>query len=368
MKIIEIIYSLGNGGAEKFVVELSNELAKKNEVKLCSVKPVEEWMLPPRKLSSAVDLIEIDHDKKYSFNLFHELFRLVKKTKPDVVHVHSSILVLYFYFFSLFFKKTLFLQTVHSTLTPAYAKLFRFLSLFRFINRGFLNVCISKSIFEQYSSAFPKLRFVHIDNGIERVALTDKFELTKNEIAGLKKDKSIKVFIAIGNYSVFKNFTMLAEVFKEFEKTGFPAILIMLGGGRSGDQKNYAEVEQIKGENTFQLGLKDNVADYLHCSNALILSSTKEGMPLVVLEAISLGLPVISTPAGGIVDIIEPGVNGIIAKGYEKAAMIEAINSFMSMTDHQVREIRENNMKKFNARFSIAGCANNYLQLAYTVH
>jgi glycosyltransferase involved in cell wall biosynthesis len=365
MVILQVIHTLGNGGAEKFAVELSNELAKTNKVLLCSVKPVEEWMLPAKRISPAVELIELDFDKKYSFILFCKMFRLVKKTKPAVVHVHSSILVIYFYSLSFFFKKTLFLQTVHNTITPAYAKLFRYLSRLRFINHGFLNVCISKSIFEQYSSAFPKLRFVHIDNGIEKFSLTEKFEMTKKEIAGLKKDKNAKVFIAIGNYSVFKNFTMLAEVFKELSATGCNAILLLLGGGGSSDQKKFAEVAQIKGENTFQLGMKDNVADYLHCSDALIVSSTKEGMPLVVLEAMSLGLPVVSTPAGGVVDIIEPGVNGIIAKGFEKKDMIETINAFLALADEQVREIGDNNLKKFTERFSIAGCANNYIQLAY---
>jgi len=365
---MQIIHTLGNGGAEKFVVELSNELAKTNEVTLCSVKPVEEWMLPPKKISSTVELIELDFEKKYSFILFSKLFRLVKKTKPDVVHVHSSILVIYFYILSLFFRKTLFLQTVHNTITPAYAKLFRFLSSFRFINHGFLNVCISKSIFEQYSSAFPKLRFVHIDNGIEKFSVTNKFEITKKEIADLKKDKNANVFIAIGNYSSFKNFTMLAEVFKELAATGCNAILLLLGGGRSGDPKNYVEVAEIKGENTFQLGMKDNVADYLHCSDALIMSSTKEGMPLVALEALSIGLPIVSTPAGGVVDMVEPGVNGIIANGFEKTDMIEAIDSFMTLPDRQIREIKENNLRKFAQQYSIALSAKKYIELAYTEH
>ncbi|HEY5498797.1 MAG TPA: glycosyltransferase [Bacteroidales bacterium] len=368
MKILNVIRSLANGGAEKFVVELSNELAKVHDVKLCSVKPVEAWMLPPKKISPAVKLIELDYEKKYSFILFCKLFRLVKKVRPDVIHVHSSILVFYFYILSIFFKKTLFLQTVHNTITPGYMKLFRFLSILRLANRDFLNVCISQSIFEQYSLAFPRLRFVHIDNGIEKLSVTEKIELTRQEITGFKKDKSTKVFTAIGNYSSFKNFIMLAEAFKELEAAGCNLILLLIGGGRSCDQKNYAEVAGIKVANTFQLGLKDNVADYLGCSDALIMSSTKEGMPLVVLEALSIGLPIVSTPAGGVMDMVEHGVNGVIANGFEKTDMIEAITAFLTLPDRQIREIKENNLKKFAERFSIAQCAHRYIETAYIGH
>lgn len=365
---MQIVHSLGNGGAEKFAVELSNELAKTNEVKLCSVKSVEAWMLPPKKIAAAVELIQLDFNKKYSIVLFCKLFRLIKKSRPDVVHVHSSILVFYFYILSLFFKKSLFLQTVHNTITPAYAKLFRFLSLFRFINHGFLNVCLSKSILEQYKSTFPKLRFVHIDNGIEKFSLTNIFETTRREIESLKKNRDTKVFTTIGNYSSFKNFTMLAKVFKELDAAGRNVILLLIGGGRSCNQKNYTEVSGIKAANTFQLGLKDNVADYLSCSDALLMSSTKEGMPLVVLEAFSIGLPIVSTPAGGVVDMVEPGVNGIIANGFEKTDMIEAINAFMTLPDRQIREIKENNLRKFAQQYSIALSAKKYIELAYTEH
>jgi glycosyltransferase involved in cell wall biosynthesis len=366
MKILQIAHSLGNGGAEKFVVELCNELAKTNEVTLCSVRPIEAWMLPPRKISSQVTMIELATVKKYSAVLFFKLFKLIRSTRPDVVHVHSSILVFYIFIISIFFRKTRFMQTIHNTITPGYAKLFDFLQRMRFVNRAFVNMCISKSIFDQYKSAYPNLNFVQIDNGIDKLSMTDKFATTKKEVEGLKKDKDSKVFTAIGNYSSFKNFSMLAEAFKELQHENINVILLMLGGGKSCDKINYEEVARIKDKNTHQLGLKDNVADYLGCSDALIMSSTKEGMPLVVLEALSVGLPVISTPAGGVVDIIENEANGIIARGFMKEDLLTAIKTFLKITEAQKQKIRENNLAKFVKNYSIKMCAGKYLESAYT--
>ena len=50
----------------------------------------------------------------------------------------------------------------------------------------------------------------------------------------------------------------------------------------------------------------ESVADYLCNSDAFFLSSTHEGMPISVIEAMSIGLPIICTPAGGLVDMVIP--------------------------------------------------------------
>ena len=104
MKIIQLIYSLGNGGAEKFVVELSNELAKNNEVILCSVKKIEDWMVPAKNIRGNVKTTIMGFNKKYSFKLLYLFFSFLKNNKPDVVHIHSSLMVFYFFLISIFYK------------------------------------------------------------------------------------------------------------------------------------------------------------------------------------------------------------------------------------------------------------------------
>ena len=45
MKIMQVISQLGNGGAEKLVVELCNEMSKDHEVILVSFRDIEDWMI-----------------------------------------------------------------------------------------------------------------------------------------------------------------------------------------------------------------------------------------------------------------------------------------------------------------------------------
>lgn len=62
------------------------------------------------------------------------------------------------------------------------------------------------------------------------------------------------------------------------------------------------------------LGHREDVVDLFHAADVLALASTLEGMPLGVLEAQAAGLPVVAWPAAGIPELIDHGVNGLIAE------------------------------------------------------
>ena len=68
------------------------------------------------------------------------------------------------------------------------------------------------------------------------------------------------------------------------------------------------------------------------CSaDVFALNSTLEGMPLVLLEAMACKLPVITTPAGGIPELVRPGLDGVVTEGYDveeyAAELLELLNN-----------------------------------------
>ncbi len=360
MKILQVLYSLELGGAEKFCVELSNEMAKSNEVIICVIKPIEDWMIQPKLISPKVKTILLSFNKKYSFMLFYKLNSIVKREMPDVVHIHSSLLVFYLFIISIFYPNILILQTVHSTFTKGYKKLFSFLSFFNFINPEFFNVCISKEIYSAFSKKYKQLTFAKIDNGVAQLSTTEKFDDVKKELEKLKRTPNTKVFLAVGNYSDLKNYIMLSEVFRELEEMKEDVILIIIGSSRN---KNYNKVTQIKSSNTYQLGIKANVSDYMYLADALIISSIQEGMPLVALESLSAGLPIISTPAGGMVDIIKNGVNGFLSDNFTKEELLKNIIYFLECKQDSIIIMKDNAKKSYLEKYSINKCASDYLKL-----
>ena len=70
--------------------------------------------------------------------------------------------------------------------------------------------------------------------------------------------------------------------------------------------------------------------DLLLGCDAFILPSYTEGLPVSILEAMSYGKPILSTPVGGIPEVVEQNVNGILFQPGDKKAMIEAIELIMN--------------------------------------
>ena len=96
MKIVQVISSLANGGAEKFIVELSNELSLSNQVLLISIKDIEDWMYPPQYLSKRVNLLTLGKKKGFDLNVLSELYKLLRSQEPNVVHIHLNMSMYYF--------------------------------------------------------------------------------------------------------------------------------------------------------------------------------------------------------------------------------------------------------------------------------
>ena len=362
MKIIQLITSLGNGGAEKFVVELSNELAKSNDVILCTFRDNQPWMIPPTKLSADVKLHSLSVRGGKNIQNIIKIFKLIKREKPDVVHVHSSLIMYYLFFFLLIFKKTKFCYTIHShSEFPSLISLFNFLNKFHLLVKSWTLIALSKSIKDDFEKKYPKLCFVYVENGIAPLELSDK----QLDIFAELKEISLKgavLFLAIGNYTSAKRFDFLAEIFKDLFSTHNVRLLI-IGKDVSKDKLIENKIISLDASNVSMLGIKTNIADYLNLSDAFICSSSIEGLPLVILEALSLGKPIVTTPAGAIREVVVNNENGFVAEDFSKEALIEKIECFIQSSEDLKIKIGENNVKKFNESFTISICAQKYLNI-----
>jgi glycosyltransferase involved in cell wall biosynthesis len=313
----------------------------------------------PKQLSPKVRLIPLGISKKYSFKIFLKLLLILNREKPDVVHVHLHNSFYYTLLVSFIFRKIKFVHTIHSGFY-VWEKIYSIVYSLRFFNNRFFHICVSQSIYRCFVRRFPWLKFFWIDNGIREIERTSLYGEVSQEVEGLKKDHKTKIFLAIGNYSSHKNFTLLARVFKQLELEGNNFALLILGDDSHPDKKGLREVKNIKGSRTFILGFRENVVDYLSMADALVISSRNEGMPLVVLEAFSAGLPVISAPAGGLVDLVKEGKNGFIAKDVSEEQLYQAIIRFLNAKKEDIDRINKQNQKEFAEKYSITVCKKNY--------
>ena len=140
--------------------------------------------------------------------------------------------------------------------------------------------------------------------------------------------KRRKVIVGAGRLTEQKNFTLLINAFAEVGKTYPEYELEIYGEGPlKNDLINEAKVLGIAEKVKFQ-GYVKNLGDRIQDAAMFVLSSNFEGMPNALIEAMALGMPVISTdcPAGGSKFLIKNKKNGLLVPTNDINAMVDAIS------------------------------------------
>ncbi|GBF38922.1 glycosyltransferase family 4 protein [Leptospira johnsonii] len=138
------------------------------------------------------------------------------------------------------------------------------------------------------------------------------------------KDKDLEqqlkgklVLTYIGVFRVRKRVFNLLFALKEVVKENKNIILLLIGGGRKYEDKILALISELDLQNNVKfIGPIPNqrVPYYLKLTDIFCLPTSYEGMPIAILEAMSLGKAVVTTKVSGMVDLIESGKDGFLTK------------------------------------------------------
>lgn len=354
MKILQITYNLSQGGGERFIVDMCNELVKNNnnEVYLLTVNAI----TPQRKhylhtLSTDVIYKDLGSNKGLSVKSIWNVYKAIKDIKPDIVHIHIGTILIYFP--ALFYKKAKYVQTLHSLAEKAIS--FQWLRKFQgwLFRRNIQPVTISNICQESYKEFYKQDNAICITNGRAALEKTEKYENVAAEITNYKHGEEVPVFIHIARYSKEKNQKLLFDTFERLHNNGKKFLLIVIGAGY--DDSPYMHLNNT--DYIKILGPKQNVGDYLACADYFVLSSTYEGLPLSLLEAMSMGCIPISTPAGGVVDVIRDGKNGIMSATFEES---DFYNTVSRVFDKDFSINRADIIKDYKTNYTMDVCVKKY--------
>jgi glycosyltransferase involved in cell wall biosynthesis len=359
LKIVHVISTLILGGAETFVVNIANEQVKTHEVTILTYKPFNCLKSHEHNLNSDIKRVSILCKKKYSLRLVWQMYKAFKKIRPDVVHIHLHSSLYHVFLVSMFYRKPIYIHTIHSELV-FWKKTFQFLSSFSFLNNIVRHICISPKIYTQFKESFPKLKFFLIKNGI----YPHQIKRNKIEIeAELTKLLPQNQFLIIANLSKTKNLVLPTRVFKKIWDNHIYANLWIVGEDRDKKLAVTKEIQTIDASNVYLLGARYSAPDYLQVCDALIISSLNEGMPMVALEALSMGKPIISTPAGGMTDIIVDGYNGFITRTFDPQDLYNSILKFIELSNEEKQKMAKNAYRSFIENYYIERTAIEYEEI-----
>lgn len=318
-RVFLVIPNLEIGGAERLVIDLAAHLDKRiYEVSIVCLYDKLSAEYPTNKLNK-VEIIRMGKKKGLDIGLIFKLIKLFLKKKPDVVHTHLFC-ALYTALPSIIARTKTRLHTVHSMARKELPRAKRLVMHVLYHVFGYRAVAISDQIRNDVSSyyriALDSVKLV--PNGIDIRKFSDKKKQGTRE-------KLLKL-ISIGRLDSNKNHLLILKAFTLALKAN-PKVNIKLEivgqGLQMAELKGYIERSDAS-DHISMLGLRSDIPELLKNADIYINTSIIEGLPLTILEAMASGLPIIATPAGGTIDIVKDGLNGIITS-YDSRTVMEAI-------------------------------------------
>lgn len=366
MKIIEMIYFLSSGGAERFVVDLSNELARKgHDVTIMTLKDDSKDSKNRKfycgEIADNVKYMNLGLPDGNSLSIQMKVYQAIKKINPNIVHLHLVNTPLYaFYAIMCLHKKIKFVETMHNSISTNYNGIVRRMLFSTIGKMKWLQfVCLSQTNFEEMKVMHPYCRATKIVNGRAPQNTTLRISEVQKEMSTLRSSEDSLLLLNIARCNKQKNHKRLIQAVNELNVEGRNVDVAIIGAGFD-DTKLGKELKTLASEHIHFLGTRKNIADYLMSADAFCLSSDHEGMPITLIEAILCGTPIISTPVCGCIDAIQDGRNGVLAKDFSVEEYKKAICRFREYK----KSIKQNiDKSKDNSEYTISVCAEKYAEL-----
>lgn len=358
MKIIQLIYSLTSGGGERFVVDLSNELANLGQdVTICILRDDNNPRFGFNKqfIKPNVKFHSLKMEPGFSLSRVKQVCQYITSENPDILHCHLNVIP-YIFPIAVTNKKIKIFHTLHNIAEETSNGNFQKLLNRYFYKKRIQPVTISKECQISYNKYYKLNNAPYIDNGRAKIIKSVHFSDVKEEVYSYKQNECTPIFIHIARFAKQKNQDLLIDSFNQLNKEGYDFSLMIIGNGF---QKKGAEALKEKAcEKIHFLGEKNNIGDYLMCSNAFCLSSDFEGLPITLLEALSVGITPICSAVGGIPDVIKDGEYGYLSDEQTVESYTNTIKRFFK------KPIEQNKLQKlFKEKYSMEICAKKYLEL-----
>ena len=344
MKIMFVIPTLGTGGAERVATILANNFSKEHDVEFFVMEKsdVERYPIDKKVRIKEFGVSVKRGNKIRTVSNYLLNFTRQRKALKKECDLYGADVVISF----LPKADMLVASIVHNSCDFRWIPSERNDPMSRSkLERKILNaiyrksdilICQTKKISRYYKSV-----------GVKNTCVI-KNPLILNSQNDLSFSINDRYIISVGRLDKQKNYAMLIEAFSSLKKRKqFKEKLYILGDGPEKENLQRLINESGMKDEVILTGRKNNVNDYLAHATAFVMSSDYEGMPNALLEAMAMGLPVISTDffTGAARELINEK-NGILVPVRDKKEMEIAIEKILSKTHSQLSQLGEISRKR----------------------
>ena len=349
-KVMVVIPALGSGGGERLAVSLISKMNPEMiQTRLVVLYPHDNTENSRFAVEHGIDTIYLNKHRGVDFSIIKKLKKEIDEFKPDVIQTHLYVVSYVLLAAPLKMKKY---HTVHNVAEKEAFGSRRIINRIAFKFGNFVPVAISpycaKTIEMLYG--IPSNNIPCIMNGVD----TSIYKVSPIMHGGT-------VFINVGRLQVQKNHALLIRAFAKVAEKEPDAKLVIVGEGELRKELEKLIVQYGMEQRVSMPGQCDDVQKKLNAADVFVQSSDYEGLPISGLEAMACGLPLVSTRAGGTVDIIENNRNGFLVDVGDADGL--ARKMFFLSRNKEIRKKMGSESRKMVERLDIDECAQKYQKL-----
>lgn len=351
-KVLYIITKSNWGGAQRHVFDLATNLPKEEyDIVVAAggsgslLKKLEEVgvkTIPIPKLERDPDIIK-------DFSSIKLIFNIIRTERPDILHLHSTkvggigaLIARYASLLSYFGPTTQRLRpkiiyTAHGWAfkenRPPFQKLIIYLYSWLTIILNHKTIVVSEDDLIKSPKFLTRGKITMIHNGIAPFQYLPRVEAQKKVFAGASIYPNNLIVGTISELHKNKGLSYVIDAIAELKsQNADKENPIMYSIVSDGEEKSNL-LSQIKTKNlqdsVFLAGFVPDANKYLSAFDLFIFPSLKEGLPYALLEAGSIGLPIIATSIGGAKDIITDMETGILIRPKDIKEIANALRFFI---------------------------------------
>jgi glycosyltransferase involved in cell wall biosynthesis len=314
-----LVKGLGIGGAERLISEGAGFWnTDAFDYRVAYVLPWKDQLVPDLTVRG----FRVDCLGGSRFGVPLRFRRLLRSYRPDLIHAHlpaTGILA----------RLTTGVPVVYTEHNVASS----YRSLTRVVNfgtywRNASAIAVSDAVaasLERYPGPGP----VVIPNG---VAVSASDEDRRRARAELGIDEATSLVVQVGNIRPWKGHTTLISAVEPLVAAVPDVVVVSIGA-----EKNLGDLERVRaeardrgvGDRIHFLGRRPDAVAFVAAADAFVNPSDMEGLPLVVLEAMTLGTPVVATSVGGVPSVIVDGETGLLIPPGRPSELADAVAALL---------------------------------------
>ena len=166
---------------------------------------------------------------------------------------------------------------------------------------------------------------------------------------------SKNIFLMLSRLVIDKGVIEYCEAAREIRKK-YPEIIFNLAGSFDPNPSaiKYKQLKTfIDNKDVHYLGHVNDVREILNNCKFYVLPSYREGTPRSILEAMSIGRPIITTNTTGCKETVLNGINGLLVPIKDKKSLVLAIEKLLKLDDKKIRDMANESIKLARQKYDV---------------